>query len=232
MVNSQRRLAWSVAPALLVLLAMAILGVRSPRSSGGDEAYLSAVYRSLTDVPYRIGDWIGVDVEVQAPAIQLLRPNKLLQRRYTTGDGGSAFSLLIVHCSDARDMQGHYPPVCYPAHGWSSLGTAHTSFALGQTAVPCTVYRFFTDRGGSEYRMTILNFFAVPSLEQSLAADMSAVNRAAASSRRSGLGAAQFQLILAGDATPEDMTHLMQEIGPAIEPAVWRIVHGVRTGSS
>lgn len=223
-----RRELWSILPALLLLGVMAVLGTELPRNAVDDQDYLAGVYESITEIPYRIGDWIGADVEAQAPAIQLLRPNKLLQRHYAMTDGASDFSLLIVHCSDARDMQGHYPPVCYPAHGWSSAGSTRTSFVLGQTSVPCLVYRFDTVRHGEQLRMTILNFFAVPSQEQAMAADMAAVNSAAASSRRAGLGAAQFQLILAADATPDEMTRLMEQIGPAIEAAVWRVIHGVR----
>ncbi len=221
------RTARAVIPAVIVLVAMLALGIERPRSARDDSAYLAAVYQAITDIPYRIGAWIGVDVEAQAPAIQLLRPNKLLQRSYMTADGASAFSLLFIHCSDARDMQGHYPPVCYPAHGWTIVDSTRTVCALGQSAVPCVVYRCSAVHNGEELRMTILNFFAVPSHAQALAADMSAVNSAAASTSRSGLGAAQIQLILPRDAQPDELVRLMQEIGPAIEPAVWRVIHGV-----
>lgn len=224
-----RRKAIAFVPSLIVLVAMAVYGHEPLRASRADQAYLAAVSDAISSIPYRIGPWIGADVEAQAPAIRLLRPNKLLQRRYLSLDGSRSFSLLFVHCSDARDMQGHYPPVCYPSHGWVINETERVDFVLGQSRIPAVVYRLSALRQGEERTMTILNFFAVPSDREALAADMAAVNRASATTARSGLGAAQFQLIVPGHATSEAMTTLMLEIGPAIEPPIRKVIHGVGT---
>lgn len=211
-------------PALALLIGMIALSSDRAPTPEADEQYLTRVSEAISGIPYRIGRWIGADVEAQAPAVRLLRPNKLLQRRYVLPDGSDSISLLVVHCSDARDMQGHYPPVCYPAHGWIIERSSPTDFAIGGFRVPAKVYELTSIRQGTERRMSILNFFVVPSESQALAADMEAVNRASAASARSGQGAAQMQLIVPNHRSIEDITRLMEEFAPALEPAIEKVI--------
>jgi hypothetical protein len=213
-----------VVPAAAVLVAMIGFGIERPRMTERTGPYFEAVAAGIGAIPYRIEGWIGADVPPQAPAIQLLRPNKLLQRRYLRDDQTEAMSLLFVHCADARDMQGHFPPVCYPSHGWIMAGSERVEFAMGDRRVPAMVYKLFTVRNGVEQRMTILNFFVVPSAADPLAEDMKAVNRAAAASAQSWLGAAQLQIILHREATAEEMIGLMRVVAPAIEPALRKVM--------
>lgn len=227
--GADRRAALSFIPAVAILVAMIIFGIRRTSDPARDKDYFADVSAAISDIPYRIGGWIGADMEAQAPAIQLLRPNKLLQRRYAKLDGAHSFSILFVHCSDARDMEGHYPPVCYPAHGWIMVDSTPSDFILGSARVPCTIYRMKTVRNGDERRMTILNFFAFSSTVAGLAADMTAVSQVSSSAAISSRGAAQFQLILQDGASLDEVTQLMQEIGPAVEPAVWSVVRGARS---
>ncbi|MDX2148555.1 MAG: exosortase-associated EpsI family protein [Planctomycetota bacterium] len=225
MVTLDRKGLAAYIPALLLLGSMIALGVQPPKAKH-DSEYLAGVVEAIEAIPYRIGPWIGADMPPQEPAIELLRPNKLLQRRYVTVDGMSDFSLLFVHCSDARDMAGHYPPNCYVGLGWRIETTVATTFELDRQNVPCTVYTLSAVRNGEERRMTILNFFAVPSQVERLTGDMSGVNRAAASTGQSGLGAAQIQLIVTRIAPVDELTRLMTEIAPALSPAVNRVIAG------
>lgn len=213
-----------IALSLVALIAMLTVGARPTADAGRDQAYLTAVSDAIASIPYRIGPWIGKDMEPQAPAIELLKPNHLLQRRYVRSDGSTMFSLLFVHCSDARDMQGHYPPICYPAQGWVISSSEQRSFRLGSTTVPAVVYQLTGIRSHQERRMTILNFFVVPSDSEPFTPDMSGVNRASAASARSFLGAAQVQLILHEQVPAERITTLMEELAPAIEPAVRKVI--------
>jgi hypothetical protein len=222
-----RRLLLGVVPAGVVLTAMLAVGFEWRSASGLNEEYLGRVAETIAQIPYRIGPWIGSDMEVQEPAVRLLRPNKLLQRRYVMSDGTGSFSLLFVHCSDARDMAGHYPPVCYPAHGWVMQSSTPVEFWMGRDRVPGVVYTMSLRRQGEETRMTILNFFAVPALEMALAPDMDAVNRAAAASARSTLGAAQVQVLVPREATAPELVELFERIAPAVGPAVRGVIEGV-----
>lgn len=105
------------------LIACALLGVllglnQTHLSPEDAQAYHAAVRDAVLEIPRQIDGWQGTDQEVPAAAIELLRPNVLLSRRYTHQETGQVVTLLIVHCKDARDLMGHYPPVCYPAQGW------------------------------------------------------------------------------------------------------------------
>lgn len=211
-----------------LLVAMIVAGGVTGKAKGSSAEYLAAVSEGIGAIPYRIGGWIGADVEAQAPAVRLLKPNKLLQRRYLSDTGADGFSLLVVHCSDVRDMQGHYPPMCYPASGWTLDAVTPADFAMGAISTPCRIYSLLRLRDGVAQYMTILNFFVVPSQTESLAPDMGALNRAASSLTRSGLGAAQVQLIMAGDVAPDRILKLMEEIAPSLEPAIWKVVNADR----
>ncbi|MDX2116375.1 MAG: exosortase-associated EpsI family protein [Planctomycetota bacterium] len=217
---------WSFGAGALVLGSMIALGHRGRAPDVDSTAYFAQAAEAISRIPYRIEGWVGADVEAQAPAVQLLRPNKLLQRRYISTDVEREFVLLFVHCADARDMQGHYPPICYPAHGWTLVDRIPAEFKAGSSLLPGTVYRLETVRQGEKRHMSILNFFAMPGAAQGIAPDMEAVNRASASSATSVLGAAQVQLVLQHEATPPELTELMATVFPAIEPAVWSVVRG------
>ncbi len=101
-----------------VLCVFIVMGGISARRPSGTADYRARVKAAIEAIPYRIGPAVGTDSEPTEAAIRLLSPNKILERRYLDPSTGGAFSLLFVHCGDARDMNGHYPPVCYPAHGW------------------------------------------------------------------------------------------------------------------
>ena len=82
----------------------------------------NAIEALPTQVSGASGEWIGREVKVPEPAMQLLRPNALRNLVFTDYSPRSLrarrqVSLLIVQCRSANDMLGHYPPECYPAQG-------------------------------------------------------------------------------------------------------------------
>ena len=82
------------------------------------EPYLERVRQAVGDVPASFDEWHSRPIEIPADALDMLKPNAVLSRRYTHRDTGRSVNLLIVHCRTARDLVGHYPPVCYPSIGW------------------------------------------------------------------------------------------------------------------
>jgi hypothetical protein len=184
------------------------------------------VRESIEGVPYKIGPWIGRDVEAAPTATQLLRPVKLMQRRYADPATGEAFNLLIVYCGDTRDMLGHYPPQCYPAHGWTPLATDPASFQLRGLQFPATQYRFRRAGAGVEQVMTIFNFFALPVGDEQLVADMTAVNRASQSRAGVGLGAGQIQLLFGEGMAAAQRRQIIDAVLEALEPTLEVITDG------
>lgn len=210
---------------LLVILLTRGAGAQAPP---GAEEYHQRVAGAIERVPYKIGDWVGTDVEVAPAAQRLLRPNKLMQRRYRNFTSGQSFSVLIVHCKDSRDMVGHFPPVCYPANGWSPVATDDGSFSLSTGTFGAKEYHFDRVVEGIEQRMLVFSFFIVPSGSAAIASDYGALNAASRNRLATGLGAAQIQII-GGEGIPEaERQAVVDEFIHALEPVIRVIGEGVQ----
>lgn len=123
---------------------------------------------AMEAVPYTIGPWIGTDVEVPADAGEMLHTTAILSRRYDRLPRGPMVSVMLVHCTDSRDMLGHYPPRCYPSSGWSKpdkYDEDGTPFELvaGDLTIPVTEYVYeYPLEHGQTARIRIFNFFILP----------------------------------------------------------------------
>ena len=207
MARSERNNLWARAhaaspwAALALLVACLFVGGFQPRRIAGTEAYFEEVKAEIETIPYRIGRWVGQDTAVQEAAQVLLRPNKILQRRYVDPLTQQWVTLLIVHCGDARDMNGHYPPVCYPGHGWVLSRRQTIDLEVGRSSVAAMRYEFMrpdeTGLGLSSDSMVIANLFVLPGVDGEAVLDMSAVERVARSAERAGLVPETYQSVLA-----------------------------------
>lgn len=178
--------------ALLAGLHAQILAQPSPQDS---EPYHARLRQLIADIPLRIGPWEGVDAAVPPAARALLRPNALLSRRYRHDQAPLSANLILVQCRDTRDMSGHYPPNCYPAHGWESQGEPRPrTIAVGGHEFPVTEYRFARHEFGASTHIAIYNFFVLPAV--GAVPDMAGVRRAAGDYRARSYGAAQVQIVM------------------------------------
>jgi hypothetical protein len=218
-----------VSAVLLSVLCLYGLGVRRPPA---DARYLARVASAIDAIPYRIGPLVGTDATPTPAAVRLLRPNRILERRYADPRTGHALTLLLVHCADVHDMLGHYPPVCYPAHGWIAGPASTTDIAMGEVGgggSPCeaAIYEFSRSGDEIEQRMTVMSFFILPGPDGGLiAADMDALARAARSPGAAGLGAAQVQFITPGPLSTVPGDGLAELVLHAIEPSIRTIAAG------
>jgi hypothetical protein len=211
---------------LLLLSMIAIAGFRATPQLATD-AYMQRVSETIGEIPYRVGAKIGTDAEISQPASKLLRPNKILQRRYTDYTTGETVSLIVVHCGEVRDMIGHYPPHCYPANGWTAVGSEDVSVAHHGQLFPARFYRFVKPESGLERRLDLLSFFVVPESTTPMVPDMDALERVSQSFRRNSLGAAQVQIMIPSDATPEERDRIAAEYMNVLEPTIRVIAAGV-----
>lgn len=211
-----------------ILLGVATFRGFTPVEAEGVDAYFTEVRESIERIPYRIGPWIGRDGMPSESAQRLLKPNKIMQRDYTDPTTGAQVSLLIVHCGDTRDMEGHWPPNCYPRAGWDQAGAGRTeAFTLGGVSYPATRYTF--ERGTSittRSRLEILNFFVLPGETSAIVAGMDEVNRASQRRTTAGLGAAQVQILLPAGLSDEAKRTVVDEFTRAVEPTVSVIAQG------
>ncbi len=177
-----------------LLLALAIMFPNSTRVDPATLSKLEAVKQAVMAVPYRVGRWISTPIEIPAAAIELLHPNAILSRRFEPIDGGPSINLLLVHCTDARDMGGHYPPNCYRSAGWELVSSRRDSLTLKEKDLPVAVYRFsrFSEIG-LETRIRVLNVFVLP--DGSLTPERDDISKLADRLSVASLGVAQLQII-------------------------------------
>ncbi len=222
-----RRLLDALAPALAAALMLGLrpllpVGVQTPSWA---RAHFDRVKQAAEAFPYRVGDWVGTDVEAPPAAVKLLKPNVLMQRRFVEPATGRTVSVLFVHCGDTRDMQGHYPPICYKNQGWGSpVEQRRVTLRAGRWRIPATDYVFRQFLDGRERALRIVNFFALPGGR--FAADMDALDEASRRADAAGLGAAQVQII-AGERIPESKRlELAQMFAEALAPALQAVREG------
>jgi hypothetical protein len=207
----------SVLVALALLAGMAV--ARATRPAPADVApYHERVRVAVDSMPFRIGDWVGTDVKVPESAVQLLQPNVMLNRQYRNVETGRVVTLLLVHCRDARDLAGHYPPVCYPAHGWTQDSSEPHDWTIGDLVIPGTEYRFSFKRPTETRRVTVADFMVLPG--GPILRDMKGVRRVADDYTQHFLGAAQIQLLMDATIPVEERDAIVCELVAGVRPAI------------
>jgi hypothetical protein len=211
-----------------LLAALLVVGGIDARRPSGALEYLARAARAIDAIPYKVGSAVGIDREATPAAVKLLTPNKILERRYVDTRTGAAMVLLIVHCSDVRDMIGHYPPVCYPAHGWHQGRVEPVALEIDEPGASAMRYEFTKTEDVIQQRMTVLDFFVIPGEGATVFPDMKDVERASRSTQAGGLGVAQVQIVTGGDVTPDARDQAVREMLRAIGPALRTIGEGTK----
>jgi hypothetical protein len=207
---------------LVLLVVVVIAAPQPPQHDDRIRAQHDRIRLTLDAVPLRLGDWIGEDRPLPPAAVEMLRPNAALSRDYRRIGDPTRLSVSLIHCSDVRDMGSHYPPVCYPAHGWSlrsepggeadrlpeswsiadesrrGIPGIRSSLRISMLGeVPVRVYRFSRMVDGlTEVRMTVFNAFILP--DGSWRAELESIRDSANRRRVSREGVAQLQLVVPG----------------------------------
>ncbi len=194
-----RRLGVAAPLLTLAILIVSPAVVARPATTREDVDRQLAIKVAMEEVPWSIGPWVGSVVPVPTEATEILHPNALLSREYTLiggRDEGSRVTLALIHCSDVRDMNGHWPLNCYPQSGWSleELEQPVDIVANGGTRYPLALCRFaLADKGGGVRTMTVLYAFILP--DGRIETDIKALGDSAARTRDSAKGVAQFQFV-------------------------------------
>ena len=191
---------------MLCLTVLTVIAADNARHVKPDDAepYHLRAKAAIDGFPYVIGYWTGSDETVPEAAVKLLNPNALLNRRYEhppDGHGAEWADLLISQCKDSRDMQGHYPPSCYPNNGEPPLGSRTFHLKAGEIWIDGIEYQFKAKRGQGCDRKSVYNFFIVPG--RGIVPDITGVRAAAGDYQRRYFGAAQFQVVMDADQSPE-----------------------------
>lgn len=203
------------------------------------EGYFSTIADEMRALPMSHGDWVGRPGTIPRSAVELLNANEAISISFRHIATGESVELVLVHCADARDLIGHYPPVCYPAHGWTHQSTEEVSLSglaadengseeqepgpLVGRELPCSYYRFERINEGYSHSMSVLNYMVLP--DGRIGRSMDIVTRAASDLTQRGKGAMQVQ-VLFRDPTMTDKRRLeiadefLDHIQPVLT-AVW-----------
>jgi hypothetical protein len=121
------------------------VAMHRPESMVRNHEHIRALAEAL---PHRIGAWVGEDVVVPVQALNVLRPNVMLSRRYVNLENGCNAGFLLVHCSDAHAMAGHFPLRCYTARGWDVQGSRPRDWKVDSLLLSGMEYTFSLDGEG------------------------------------------------------------------------------------
>ena len=218
---------WFLSPAIALLLmaGLAVDRILYHLPAGDPEPYHAAVLEAVKAVPMVIGDWVGHDEELPRSAIALLKPNAILGRRFENVRTGRSVQLLIVHCQDARDIAGHYPPRCYPSSGWKPISSKPRDWTVGDRVIPGTEYEFGWQTLDMARRIIVYNFLLRP--DGIIDRDNKGIRRASADRRKKHFGGGQVQHVFDGSFSGRERDEVFGDIVPSILPAVDAIVRKI-----
>jgi hypothetical protein len=102
--------------ALPILVGFGIVeGVWTNRWQLSDATRVAAA--RLADVPARVGDWEGEDLELDAREVVKAELDGYLMRRYVHRTSGASVTVLLV-CGRPGPVSVHTPDVCYGGAGY------------------------------------------------------------------------------------------------------------------
>ncbi|MEM6259907.1 MAG: exosortase/archaeosortase family protein [Planctomycetota bacterium] len=133
-----------------------------PEVTGEVSAYRAEV-KKLTNAMAGPGEaWTSADHAIPAAAINLLRPNVVVQRRYTHRTTGESFDFALVHCGQVRDLRMHHPPQCYGNIGWQVSSPDEKKWEAGGMTVEGNEYSVRRMVRAGAQQLQVNNTFLLP----------------------------------------------------------------------
>ena len=207
-------------PCSLILLLIIGIVRAAPGDQAAIDAYHQRVAEAVNGVPLDVNGWIGQQVALPQSAINLLRPNALVARSYAHAERDLSATLLLVHCRDARDMAGHYPPQCYPANGWLEPPGTIGTVRVGEREI--RKYKFSRVVGREERAIAVFSFFVLPTGE--LTTSMDEVRRSGADYEYRKYGAAQFQVVMDAELDPKTRQWVLEQMHEIARPVISEVL--------
>jgi hypothetical protein len=213
---------WSLAAGLLLVLVCtkAVL-FRKPAEA---EAYHRRIAAVAAASPAHFGSWVSTEAPVPEAAITMLQPNVTISRKYTNIATGEEATLLLVQCRDAHAMSGHYPPVCYKAHGFEQVASSARDWQVDGLTIHGMVYTFSSTRPDDLSSMIIYNFMMLPN--GTTCRDMDGVEASARDPRKRTLGAGQLQILVGANMPQEERDALFLSLVQSNRPTIDAILDG------
>lgn len=208
-----------------VLGGLLIFG-RSPKNLALADDYHGRVEQSVNAIPDVIGQWKGTDIELPPAALALLRPNAICSRMYVDPHTGTIVDFLLIQCRTARDMLGHYPPICYKSNGWQMRSGTEQVWHADGLDVAAMEYEFFKSFPTRTDRIVVGNVLILP--DGRFVRDMDVVRAMAGDHVKQAFGAAQMQVRIRGnmDLAPEQRSSIYMQFLNGIRDVILEIAEG------
>ncbi len=189
------------------------------------ESYHQRVAEVAETMPEQIGEWLGQRIEVPDSAVELLRPNVLMNYGFQNRITGEDVSLLFVQCKDAQDMAGHYPPRCYTGVGYAQTNIQQREWVIDGLVITGKQYEYERTTENGLQRVVVQNFMLLP--DGQIAADMDAVFDAVGDFTKFFYGAGQVQVITSAGMSDADRDAVFHELVGAYLPLIRTTLNGL-----
>jgi hypothetical protein len=202
------------------------------------EPFHVAAKAKIDAIPLRInsdGFWIGQPIpqsdDETKEAVKILHPNAYFSAHFVDtlrfpmpGVPMREADMLVVQCKDANDMQGHYPPICYPAHGDTQVSAHDRTFIIGDLSIPFTEYEFVHTSIAEVQHKYVYDFLIVP--RKGIYRGMNELRHAASDYQQRYYGAAQFQVLFTAELPPAERDEIFKTLIGANTAVVQTLVKG------
>jgi len=186
--------------------------------------YHARVFAAADLSPLAFGDWSGSEAKVPDEAASELHPNVLKSRTYVNRRTRESVGFLLVQCWDVRDLVPHSPPVCYPGRGLTLIAREPREWKAGDLTVNGTEYQFESNTFQTSNLTVVENFMILP--DGRTCRNMDEVHKQVGLRTRY-FGAAQVQLVMDFDATPQRRQEICEQFIAAYRPLIDVIRSGV-----
>lgn len=178
--------------AAVTLLAFPVLQVDARNSRSMIQQHRDEVVQQLEQIPFAVGDWLATEAPLAPQELDLLKPLAAFRRTYSRPGEDGQVTLVVIACSQARDLVGHEPGLCLTRQGWSVVAARATGWLEPSRRVEGIDYLFENDLHPDLQRRVasvLITYGRITSGRPELVA------AAAADFRRNSLGAVGIQLV-------------------------------------
>jgi len=173
------------------------------------------------DVPKVVGGWIGEDLPVEERALQVLRTQTVLLRRYSNKETGEEVSFLVIYAEGNREA--FHPPIyCMTGAGSDVVAKDVRAVELPDGVIKVNELTFATERG-----MVILyNWYVAGELETENYGQQQLRIVLDQLLGRGGVGAMlRVSTVLGPEETKEDALARLERLMKVLIPALPKYLH-------
>lgn len=175
-----------------VLLLNTVLHGNERSSAAAINHHRATVVKQIGAIPFSIGDWIGTEEPLHLQEQELLKPMVAYRRTYINLSEPAGIKLVVVASSNARNLVGHEPGICFVRQGWKLVSKEDLNWKCDGLNITGTNYRFQWESGTDQFKQ-VASVLITPGRPTS--GDPAVVAAAASDYQRSAFGAVGIQLI-------------------------------------